>query len=75
MGEKVKEGDIASATSISQEEEVPLQANSKDENLVINMEELNEPMAVIHESMKIIAGDHTHRIILLLAMFARKNLT
>ena len=40
-----------SATSISQEENVPLQANFIDKNLDINMTELNEPMEVIHESI------------------------
>ena len=33
-----------SATSISQEENVPLQANFIDKNLDINMKELNEPI-------------------------------
>ena len=47
-------------TSASQEEDVPLQANFIDENLDINMEELNEPMEVIHEPMKNIPGDHTY---------------
>ena len=40
-----------SATSISQEENLPLQANFIDKNLDINMTELNEPMEVIHESI------------------------
>ena len=57
---KLGEGDITPATSTSQEEEVPLQANAIDEELDINIEELNEPMEVIHEPMKIIPGDHTY---------------
>ena len=64
-------------TSASQEEDVPLQANFIDENLDINMEELNEPMEVIHEPMKNIPGDHTYCLSnsLLLVMFSRTNLT
>ena len=56
----MREGDVAPATSTSQEEEVPLQANFIYENLDINMEERNEPMEFIHEPMKIIPGDHTY---------------
>ena len=56
----MREGDITLATSTSQGEKVPLQANFIDENLDINMEELNEPTEVIHEPMKIIPGDHTY---------------
>ena len=55
---KVKKGDNASA--ISQEEEVPLKENFIDENLDINREGCNEPMEIIHESMKIIPGDHIY---------------
>ena len=40
--------------------EVSLQANSIDESLDINIEELNETMEVIHELIKIIPGDHTY---------------
>ena len=54
------EGDSTSATSTSQEQLVPQQANFIDENLGINTEELNEPMEVIHEPVKIIPGDHTY---------------
>ena len=57
---KKREGDITRATSTSQEEEVPLKAKFIDENLDINMEEFNEPTEVIHESMKIVPGDHTY---------------
>ena len=60
MERKVKEGDIKPTTSTSQEEEVPLQANSMDGNWDINMEELNEPMKVIHEPMKIIPRDQRY---------------
>ena len=60
MERKVKEGDIKPATSTSQEEEVPLQANSVDGNWDINMEELNGPMKVIHEPMKIIPRGHRY---------------
>ena len=54
----MREDDITPATF--QKEEVPLQANCIDENLDINMEELNEPMEVIYETIKIILGDHTY---------------
>ena len=54
----MREGDITPATF--QKEEVPLQANCIDENLDINMEELNEPIEVIYETIKIILGDHTY---------------
>ena len=37
LEKKVTEGDITLATSTSQKEEVPLQANFIDENLNINM--------------------------------------
>ena len=57
---QVRVGDITHATSTSQEEEIPLQANFIDENLDINMEKLNEPMEFIHEPMKTIPGDHTY---------------
>ena len=40
----MRAGDITPATSISQEEELPLQGNFIDKNLDINLEELNEPM-------------------------------
>ena len=60
LGKKVREVDIIPATSTSQEEEEPLQANFIYENLDINIEELNESMEVIHEPMKIILGDHTY---------------
>ena len=56
----MRDGDITPATSTSQEEDVPVQANFIDKNLDINMEELNEPMEIIHELMKIIPGDHTY---------------
>ena len=42
----MREGHITPATSTSQEEEVPLQANFIDQNLDINMEELDKPMEV-----------------------------
>ena len=54
----MREGDITPATF--QKDEVPLQANCIDENLDINMEELNEPIEVIYETIKIILGDHTY---------------
>ena len=54
------EGDITHGTSTSQEEEVPLQANFIDENLDIIIGELNEPIEVIHEPMKVVPGDHTY---------------
>ena len=53
------EGEITHGTSTSQEEEVPLQANFIDENLDIIIGELNEPIEVIHEPMKVVPGDHT----------------
>ena len=56
----MRDGDITPATSTSQEEDVPVQANFIDKNLDINMEELNETMEIIHELMKIIPGDHTY---------------
>ena len=56
----MKEDDIAPATTNSQEEEVPLQANFTDRNLCINMEERNETLEAIHEQMKIILGDRTY---------------
>ena len=56
----MRQGNITPATSTSQGEEVPLQANFIDENLDINLEERNEPMEVIHELMKIISGDHAY---------------
>ena len=70
-------GDITHATSTSQEEEIPLQANFIDENLDINIEEINEPMEFIHEPMKTILEDHTYCLpnILLLVMLVRTNLT
>ena len=40
LEKKVTEGDITLATSTSQKEEVPLQANFIDENLNINMKQL-----------------------------------
>ena len=49
----MRDGDITPATSTSQEEDVPVQANFIDKNLDVNMEELNEPM-------EIIPGDHTY---------------
>ena len=55
----MREGEIKSAFLFSQEEQLPLQASFMDEGLEINMEELNEPMKVIHEAKKIIRGDHT----------------
>ena len=60
LEENVRDGDITPATSTSHEEEVPLQANFIDETLDINIEELNEPMEIIYEPMKIILGDHTY---------------
>ena len=60
MEKKVREVDITPATSTSQEDEEPLQANFIDENLEIKMEEVNEPMEIIHEPMKIIPGDYTY---------------
>ena len=60
MVRNLKEVDVTPATSTSQEEEVPRQANFIDENLDINMEELHEPMEVIHEPMKIVPGDHKY---------------
>ena len=60
MEKKVREIDITTATSTSQEEEKPLPANFIDENLDINVEELNESMEVFHEPMKIIPGHHTY---------------
>ena len=51
----MRQGNITPATSTSQGEEVPLQANFIDENLDINLEERNEPVEVIHELMKIIS--------------------
>ena len=56
----MRAGDITPATSISQEEELPLQGNFIDKNLDINLEELNEPMQIIHEPMKTIPGDRTY---------------
>ena len=41
LEKKVRKGDIRPATSISQKEEVSLQANFIDINLEFNMEELN----------------------------------
>ena len=58
--ESVRKGVITPATSTSQEEKVPLQANFIDENLDINMEKPNEEMEVIHEPMKMIPGDHIY---------------
>ena len=46
LEKNVREGHITPATSTSQEEEVPLQANFIDQNLDINMEELDKPMEV-----------------------------
>ena len=60
LEKKVRGGNIIPATSASQEEDVPLQANFIDGNLDINMEEINEPMEVIHEPMKNTPGDHTY---------------
>ena len=73
----MRQVDITPATPISQEEEVPLQANFIDENFDINVEGLNETMKVIHEPMKIYL-ETTHNVcqtILLLVMVARTNLT
>ena len=47
----MRDDDITPATSTSQEEDVPVQANFIDKNLDVNMEELNEPMEIIHEQM------------------------
>ena len=47
----MRDGDITPATSTSQEVDVPVQANFIDKNLDVNMEELNEPMEIIHEQM------------------------
>ena len=58
--EKNVRGYITPVTSTSQEEEVPLQASFIDENLDINMEELNKPMKVILEPMKVIPGGHLY---------------
>ena len=60
MEKNVREGDITAATSHSQEEEVAMQANAIDENLDNNMEELNAPMKIIHESIKIIPLGHAY---------------
>ena len=60
LEKKVRKGDIRPATSTSQKEKVPLQANFIDINLDINMEELNWPKEVIHEPIKIIPGGNTH---------------
>ena len=59
LEKNVSEGNITSAASASQEEEVPLQTNFIDENLDITVKELNEPMEVIHEPIQIIPGDHS----------------
>ena len=53
LEKNVREGDITPAASNSREEKVSLQANFRDENLDINMEELNEPMEVIHKPIKL----------------------
>ena len=53
LEKNLREGDITPATSTSQEEKVPLQANFIDGNLDINMKEINEPKEVI-------PGDHTY---------------
>ena len=53
LEKNLREGDITTATSTSQEEKVPLQANFIDGNLDINMKEINEPKEVI-------PGDHTY---------------
>ena len=53
---KVMGGDIRSATSTFQEQEV----HFSDETLDINMEELNESMEVIHEPIKITPEDNTY---------------
>ena len=72
----MKEGDITSATSIAQEEKVPLQANFTDENLDINTEKLNEPLEVIHEPVKIIPGDYTlHACVESRPLDARREIT
>ena len=42
LEKNVSEGNITSAASTSQEEEVPLQTNFVDENLDITKKELNE---------------------------------
>ena len=42
LEKKLKEGDIIPATSISQEENIPLQASFIDEILDINMEDRNK---------------------------------
>ena len=60
LDKNVREGDFTPANSTSQEDEVLLQANFIDENLDINVEELNEPIEVIHKPMKIISEDHTY---------------
>ena len=60
MEKNVREGDITTATSHSQEEEVAMQANAIDEKLDNNMEELNAPMKIIHESIKIIPLGHAY---------------
>ena len=60
LGKNVREGDITPVTSTSQEEEVSLQASFIDENLDINIEELNKPMEVILEPMKVIPGGHLY---------------
>ena len=73
LDRNVREGDIAPATSTSQEEEVLLQSNFVDENLDINMEKLGEPMGVIGEPMTII--HNACQIIQLLVVFARTDLT
>ena len=50
----MKEGDS------SQEEEVTLKTTFMNENLDISMEELKEPMKIIHEKMKNTPQDHTY---------------
>ena len=50
--ESVRKGGITPATSTSQEEKVPLQANFIDENLDINMEKPNEEMELFMNQWK-----------------------
>ena len=70
LEKNLREGDITPATSTSQEEKVPLQANFIDGNLDINMKELMNQRKLYLETT------HTAcQIIILLSMLDRTNLT
>ena len=53
LGKKLKEGDIIPATSISQEENIPLQASFIDEILDINMEDRNKQCSLFMNQWKL----------------------